>query len=528
MAGASDSSPREWIYRLRPGDTLFSLSRAYLRNPDDWLRLQRYNRVSHDRNMLPGTPVRIPFAWLRAVPAAATVIAVEGRCEVVARTDGAIRPLQPGMRLAAGDRVRTGPDGSVSIELADGSKLSIQSATDMTLEAADTFAGTDVLATRLRLSAGRIESAVAPRRRPGSRHEIITPTAHLGVRGTIFRTAADVAAAVTRGEVLEGKVAVAGAAGGAAVTVAGGFGTVVDSSRRPAAPIPLLPAPDLSSIERLQERPVARFKFTALPGAAGYRAQVAPDARFQRILGDGLFPGPDVKFDNLPDGDYVLRIRGLDQRRLEGADAHAEFRLKARPEPPFAALPPDQAKLRASVVEFEWSEASGAHSYRFQLASDPAFSALISDLSPLARTRVRSPQPLAPGSYYWRVASIAAGGDQGPYSDVRGFTLKPLPADPEPAGVDPTHVHLAWGAEPDQRFQLQIARDPQFTQVVAELELDRPALALPRPEPGSYYFRVRATDPDGYIGPYTATQRIDIPGPPFPWWLMLLLVPVLL
>ncbi len=519
---------QEWIYQLRPGDTLFDLSHSYLRNPEDWQRLQRHNGVTRDRAMPPGTPVRIPLAWLRAVPAEATVSIVQGRGEVVSGSDGGVRPAQPGMKLAAGDRVRTGPDGSLSIELADGSRILIQASTDMTLETATAYSGTDVLATRLRLSAGRIESAVARQRRPASRHEITTPTAHLGVRGTTFRTAVDADANVTRSEVLEGEVGVAGAPDRAAIPVAGGFGTIVDSSRRPAPPVALLPAPDLSAIERLQERPVVRFKFPALAGSVGYRAQIAPDERFDRILSEGKFAAPEVKFDGLPDGDYVLRVRGVDARELEGKDTRASFRLKARPEPPFATVPPDKAKLRATFVDFEWSQASGAASYHFQLASDPAFGSLVSDLSPLQQARARSPEPLAPGHYYWRVASVDAGGDHGPYGDVRSITLKPLPADPEPASIDDTQVHLLWSAEPGQRFRLQLARDAQFADVLTDLELDRPRTALPKPEPGTYYFRIRATDPDGYVGPYTTAQRIEVPYPPPPWWLMLFLVPVIL
>jgi hypothetical protein len=39
--------------------------------------------------------------------------------------------------------------------------------------------------------------------------------------------------------------------------------------------------------------------------------------------------------------------------------------------------------------------------------------------------------------------------------------------------------------------------------------------------------RVRATDPDGFVGPYTAVQRFEVPAPP-PWFLLLFLIPLLL
>ena len=67
--------------------------------------------------------------------------------------------------------------------------------------------------------------------------------------------------------------------------------------------------------------------------------------------------------------------------------------------------------------------------------------------------------------------------------------------------------------------------------------LNEPRITRPKPEPGTYYVRTQATDPDGFVGPFSATQQFDIPllpppppPPPtvHPWWLLfLLLVPLL-
>jgi hypothetical protein len=40
--------------------------------------------------------------------------------------------------------------------------------------------------------------------------------------------------------------------------------------------------------------------------------------------------------------------------------------------------------------------------------------------------------------------------------------------------------------------------------------------------------RVRATDDDGFVGPFTRPQRIEIPPRPWPWWPLLLLLPALI
>ena len=44
-------------------------------------------------------------------------------------------------------------------------------------------------------------------------------------------------------------------------------------------------------------------------------------------------------------------------------------------------------------------------------------------------------------------------------------------------------------------------------------------LALPKPTAGEYYVRVRATDPDGFVGQWSSPQRFVVEEPR-PWWLI--------
>jgi hypothetical protein len=104
-----------------------------------------------------------------------------------------------------------------------------------------------------------------------------------------------------------------------------------------------------------------------------------------------------------------------------------------------------------------------------------------------------------------------------------------LPANPEPPKIDDGHLTFAWSGEPGQTFLFQFASDPQFTEVITEQQLDQPSTTLARPGGGPNHMRVRATDPDGFVGPFTQTQKIDVPPPPPPWWLpLLILLPALL
>jgi hypothetical protein len=514
-AGADD----DLVYIARKGDTLIGLGKRLLIDPRTWPQIQRLNRIEEPRRIPIGTPIRIPVALARAVPGEARVV------EVVGDARSGAAALAPGAVLGPGAEVATGKDGYVTIEFVDGSRLVLQAQSRLRVREVARYPELGAHRSTIEMGDGRVESLAAPQK-GGGRFEIRTPLATTAVRGTSFRVATDEAAKRTTSEVLTGGVAVAGE--GAPVAVGAGFGTLVDASRRPIPPVKLLPAPDLGRLPALQERVVFRFNVEPVAGASRYRAQIARDREFQLVMAEGAFDTPALRFGDVPDGNYWLRVRALDERALEGVDAFHAFRLKARPEPPFPSAPRDGGKASGEAIELRWTAAAEAATYRVQLARDPGFKDLVADQDAVTTTETRV-SGLAPGEYFWRAASVRADRDQGPFGDAQRFTQKPLPPTPEPPGLDEKSLNFTWVAEPGQTFRLQVARDDRFADLVADLALDEPRVSLPRPEPGAYFMRVQATDPDGYVGPYTSTQRFEVPHGPVPWWLLLFpLLPLLL
>jgi hypothetical protein len=110
---------------------------------------------------------------------------------------------------------------------------------------------------------------------------------------------------------------------------------------------------------------------------------------------------------------------------------------------------------------------------------------------------------------------VKADGDQGPFSDALPFEVRALPAQPEPPGppdVSEDGVRLFWQGAPGQRFEFEVATDTAFTRFIAQLQLDRAEIDLPlHGATGRFYFRLRERDPDGFVGPWSATQRFDVP-----------------
>lgn len=531
FACAQASNADELVYRARPGDTLIGLGERMLENPRDWPKVQAHNRIAEPRRIPIGREIRLPLAWLRQLPATATVVAVRGTAMHAGRA------LEAGTVLAEGSEVVTGADGFVTLELADGSVLMLQSESRLALQRLRRYAETDAYDSRVLLPAGRVESRARRQGRVG-RFEIHNPVAISAVRGTDFRVSFESSAVLGRTETLEGAVGVQGSrpdavpAPGRArprepeVLINAGFGTLVDATRVPRPPAPLLPPPDLSRQPALHERVLLRLRFEPVQGAERHRGQVALDEAFRVVVAETVFTGPEARFADLPDAAYFLRLRSIDAHGIEGVDATHRLVLKARPEPPFPSFPPDNGKQSGERAEFEWTVAGAEVAYRFQLARDAAFNELVENRSELAAPRTTIDN-VSPGDYFWRVATTARDGDRGPFGDAQRYTQKPIPPLPEPPSLDANTVSLAWSGEPGQRFRLQVAGDREFRAITVDQTLAEPRIALPKPPAGTYYVRVQAIDPDGYVGPFTASQSFTVPPP---WWIFvpLLLVPFLL
>lgn len=507
-AGADVEGPAH-EHRARPGDTLIGLGRLYLADPGQWPAVQRINAIRDPRRIPLGSVVRIPLSLMRTEPAPARVTAVSGGVR-----SGAVG-VTTGQSLPEGSEVSTDADSHVTVQLVDGTVLRLRSGARVLIDESRRLPAADVTRSGVKLQQGQVEVEARPARggQPGFR--IGTPQGVLGVRGTEFRV--DSTGSQTRTEVLEGVVAASGPGGGGVERrVLAGFGTVIDAAGQVALPAPLLPAPDVSGLPALQERPLVRLNLPALAGAAAWRVQVGADERFDRLLADVRSATPELRIAGLADGRYPMRLRAVAANGLEGRDARATLTLKARPEPPLPRAPAPRAVIRGTAVDFAWAASSEARRYRLQVAraeagADPFAAPMhdVRDLDGLAHAL----GDLPPGLYVWRLASVREGGDQGPFGDPLGFELRALPpaaAPPGPPAVGDDSIRVFWQGLPGQRFDFQLARDEAFTQLLEDRQLDRTEIELPLPGSGRFHVRLRARDADGFVGPWSASQHVDV------------------
>ena len=512
----------DWIYTTRPGDTLWSIGEAYLRRPVELTALQNHNQIADPKKIPPGTQIKIPVSAMRLDASPAEVIATTGS---VTSTAGAVTT---GSKINEGDKLTTSEGGFVTIKLADGSMLTVQPKSSVRMETVRQLVNTGgVTDTVVRLDSGRVETRVAKQRNSAARYEIRTPTSNMGVRGTVFRVGADESGKRGQGEVVEGLVAVSASSAlsasspksSEALALGAGFGTFVEDGKPPSPPIALLSAPDVSNLPAQIQSPDARFTFPAVPSAVSYRAHVALDSAFTNLIANASSPTPDIVFVNLPDGALFVRMRGVDVNGLEGKDAARAFSVKARPLPPALTAPIDTSRILSSKVTLLWLASADAVSYRVQLASDDSFANPALDEKVASGVTLTPSMTVKPVSYYWRVASLNAKGETGPWSPARSFigvADVPILRAKRAAGMMPLEID----ASSAQSHQVQIARDERFTNMASDRTIAGNKFELGNLAANAYYVRVRAvTGSEKTVGPWSEPRLLEVYPFGGGWWL---------
>ncbi|MDF3883402.1 LysM peptidoglycan-binding domain-containing protein, partial [Cupriavidus basilensis] len=118
-AQAAGTEGANFIYLVRPGDTLIGVADRFMAQPARWRELQALNKVADPYRLPPGMRLRIPLVHIPVTSGTARVVFVTGP----ASADG--RALQAGMELAEGARIETGAGGTVTMELGDGSRVTL-------------------------------------------------------------------------------------------------------------------------------------------------------------------------------------------------------------------------------------------------------------------------------------------------------------------------------------------------------------------------------------------------------------------
>ena len=303
--------------------------------------------------------------------------------------------------MREGAVLTTGANAFVRLALSDGSHVVVPSNSRVRVSRLRRYAINGAVDHALTVEAGRAESRVTPRRRPGG-FAIRTPVSVSAVRGTDFRVSFDDDADRSSTEVLEGAVAIA--SGQAETLAAADQG--VSAAAGAVRLLPLLPAPALVRPDAPQTQAQVAFDIQPLPGAERYRGRVAQDAGMIEAFAEAdSAPGGPLVFGEMEEGAFFLRLTALSPEGLEGKPTTYSF-IRARNGVGGLASALDQ-RDRRRFYRFRWeAEGVGAATFRFQLwreAEDGTVDGPLLVDQPGLTDEAFTLSDLPPGVYSWRV-----------------------------------------------------------------------------------------------------------------------------
>jgi hypothetical protein len=283
---------------------------------------------------------------------------------------------------------------------------------------------------------------------------------------------------------------------------------------------------------------VPAFAWTPVKGADKYEFQISADAGMNSPV---LGTGKDDFFTRntratlqtaIPNGTYWWRVRATNAVGQTSAWTQPRPFRKLWNLRPAVKSPAAGAALSfpAHPVVLSWSAVPGAAHYLVSAASDPSLGSLVLKYANqddpkgppnVAATSAAITAALAPGSYFWSVTPVDAAGNRGVPTTVSSFNwlwpsatathLEDL--NPAPEVYDP---RFSWNPVPGAaRYEVEVNSSVDFapgSKVCCSGTTIATSLSPTRVfHDNTYYWRVRALDPDGNAGvwnygtPFTKT-----------------------
>jgi FecR protein/LysM domain len=473
-----------FVYVTQPGDTLLGIKAKFATDNVRWLEMAKLNKISNDKRLPAGKKLLFPISWLASQPGAAKINMVSGKATVNGQA------ITAGMLISESARISTEDNSAVVLELSDGSKLRVGSASTIVVDRLKQYHSDQIVEARVRLERGRVEALVTEQRKKP--FDILTPGATAAVRGTHFGVTLDEPsngspASLASVDVGKGKVDWVGVKTAAKEYLPGGFGSSVNEVGLISKPEALLPPIEVNAFPKEVSKTISTLSFSPLAGATTYRVQVASDSNFEKLLYENVVPKPRLFLLSDKDGDHYIRVNAITANLIEGMTATAKVSVQARPIAPDGMSPPDATGVFNNAATLSWADTPG-NSYRLQAAKDENFkNPILDSVTQLQNANLT----LSPGKTFWRVASIQ-NGKQGPFSDAKHIELKLAPNSPVPKTSDDivelnSDVALS---EKGNQLEVYLAKDAEFKTAleIKKLTVSPAKFALPA---GKYFIKTR-------------------------------------
>ncbi len=258
------------------------------------------------------------------------------------------------------------------------------------------------------------------------------------------------------------------------------------------------------------------FQWSDVFGATSYHLEVATDAAFNnKIINESPLSNSQYTVTSGQLGgstQYFWRVYSANIGGEGPSSAVFNFTTQVGPPaPPILIAPPNNSINVSRTPYLDWSDVSGATSYRVQASVDSTF-----PTGNLAVNMVVGPSsyqvvtPLQPSTkYYWHVNATGQGGQQGNYSTTWNFTTIPA-TPPVPTLESPTNgqtnvplnVTFQWTDSPGAEiYQIQVATNLAFSSLVVDQQVAVSEYHTPNGiliGNTQYFWRVRAWNSGGF------------------------------
>lgn len=524
LGQADEKTHPDLVYSVQSGESIWSIAHDILNDWKDWKAIADINQIINDRQMPPGTELIIPYEMISERQSTAKVIDVNGTVTArVAMKDGNLKaqlPLVRGQRLKRDDIITTGNQSSALLEFDDGTRILILENSLLHIKRTRIIGNSrKILDIKIFIEKGEAEIRANPSKVPGSHFLIETPIAFATTKGTTYRVRNQTGYS-TIIEVTQGKVGVKNTEGETEVNK--GQGTLVRAGMSPTKPEALLKPPILSGLKSVIHYLPYELTWQPVKGATKYRVQLVSGTDFNLVFYDQIIAKSNTVIpDTLQDRQYQLKVSAISNNGIQGFSQTNLINIAAHPLPPIKQSPRSDELLYTGDIKFKWLQPEDTASFMLEISNEPDFNRPIIKQK-ITQTNFSLNMPKQ-GQYFWRVTSITSTGKTGPKGQADKFTLNPLPGTPSIQNIKPQDetVFLNWSDAPHATsYQLQLAEDKSFQQLLINQSTNRSELVIKKLNPSKYFIRVRGIDANGKAGNWCATQEINQQNES--WWSLIL------
>lgn len=400
------SLAQDWLYAVRPGDTLWDLCLTYTTRPNCWQTIGEANNVEYARRIPPGTIIKFPIDWLKIIPEPVTITFFRGQVHFRSTANQDLQKPSVGEKLAIGTMVVVGENSAATLKFADGSILILDENSELELNALSANGAKGMVDSRLRLKKGSATTRVPERENNRIRFQIETPGAVAAVRGTNFRVSAKLDennVEVTQSEVIDGAVDLATSVDNQLVNR--GFGIIVNRDQEVPTPVELLPAPEWKNTPDIQMVDL-QSEWQEIEGASEYKVELLSDSENSDLIESHMVNTTNYVWGNVTEQCYKISVRAIDSQTLQGLPTIKRVCVEA-----LFAGPDLDSKLKMTddqTLQLSWQGIDRASTYEVELATDAEFTQIVSTLETAATT---VDIPVAKNTkYFARVRGINSAG----------------------------------------------------------------------------------------------------------------------